>query len=280
MAVDESGRRSRSASTGTGSERVAAALHRDHGHRRRMTSSPGSCPPGSSRWCSSARSARLGATQNPILHIFREREVGFCVRQAGAKLLVVPSTFGGFDFEAMAHGIAAESDGRGPGRRGPHLRPLARPRATRPIALPAPPSNGDEVRWLLLHVGHHRRPQGCAAHRPHHRSGGGGHGRAGSRVTADDRNALAFPFPHIGGITWLFTEPADRLPQHPLPGVRPRRRRPRPRPSRASRSPGRARCSTRCTWPRSEQADTPIFPSGPGLPRRRCAEAAGSCTSR
>ncbi|MGQ0434920.1 MAG: AMP-binding protein, partial [Microthrixaceae bacterium] len=33
--------------------------------------------------------ARLGAIQNPMLHIYREREVGFIVRQAKSKLLVV-----------------------------------------------------------------------------------------------------------------------------------------------------------------------------------------------
>src|SRR6476660_4702757 len=45
--------------------------------------------------------SRLGAIQNPILHIFREREVGFCVKESGAKLIVTPSTFASFDFEAM-----------------------------------------------------------------------------------------------------------------------------------------------------------------------------------
>ena len=34
--------------------------------------------------------ARLGAVQNPILPIYRHREVGFVTKQTGAKLLVVP----------------------------------------------------------------------------------------------------------------------------------------------------------------------------------------------
>jgi acyl-CoA synthetase (AMP-forming)/AMP-acid ligase II len=53
---------------------------------------------------------RLGAVQNPILPIYREREVGFIVRQAGSRLLVVPSTWRGFDYEAMARGV---TDGTG-----------------------------------------------------------------------------------------------------------------------------------------------------------------------
>src|SRR3954454_7546329 len=52
--------------------------------------------------------ARLGAIQNPMLPIYREREVGFDTRQARSKLLVVPSTWSGFDFEAMARGIAQD----------------------------------------------------------------------------------------------------------------------------------------------------------------------------
>ena len=45
---------------------------------------------------------RLGAVQNPILPIYREREVGFIVQEAKPELLVVPSTWRGFDFAYMA----------------------------------------------------------------------------------------------------------------------------------------------------------------------------------
>ncbi len=34
--------------------------------------------------------SRLGAVQNPILHIYRDREVGFCIRQTEAELVLVP----------------------------------------------------------------------------------------------------------------------------------------------------------------------------------------------
>ena len=37
--------------------------------------------------------SRLGAIQNPILPIYREREVGFCTKQADAKLIIVPSVW-------------------------------------------------------------------------------------------------------------------------------------------------------------------------------------------
>src|SRR6266508_3869156 len=48
---------------------------------------------------------RLGAVQNPILPIYREREVGFVVQEAKPRLLIVPSTWKGFDFEAMARAL-------------------------------------------------------------------------------------------------------------------------------------------------------------------------------
>src|SRR5215475_7096643 len=55
--------------------------------------------------------ARLGAVQNPILPIYRHREVGFVTKHTGARLLIVPSTWKGFDYEGMAREIAADQPG-------------------------------------------------------------------------------------------------------------------------------------------------------------------------
>jgi cyclohexanecarboxylate-CoA ligase len=196
MAVDESGREMTFAEFRDRSARVAAAL------------APRGIGPGAvvtwqlPTWFESmvlvAALARLGATQNPILHIYREHEVGFCVRQAGARLLVVPSTFAGFDFGAMADGIAAEVPGLEVLRCDRDL-----PEAD-PAALPAPPTDGDAVRWLFYTSGTTADPKG-AQHTDAtiHAVAEGMAGRL--RVAEADRNALAFPFPHIGGITWLVT---------------------------------------------------------------------------
>ena len=51
--------------------------------------------------------ARLGAVQNPLIPIYREREMRFCTEQTGARWLLVPGSFRGVDFTAMAHEIAA-----------------------------------------------------------------------------------------------------------------------------------------------------------------------------
>jgi cyclohexanecarboxylate-CoA ligase len=46
--------------------------------------------------------SRIGAVLNPLMHIFRERELSFMLKHAEAKVLVVPKRFRGFDHEAMA----------------------------------------------------------------------------------------------------------------------------------------------------------------------------------
>lgn len=49
--------------------------------------------------------SRIGAVMNPLMHIFRERELSFMLRHGEAKVLIAPRTFRGFDFEAMAAGL-------------------------------------------------------------------------------------------------------------------------------------------------------------------------------
>src|SRR5207244_3479701 len=93
--------------------------------------------------------ARLGVVQNPILPIYRGREVGFIVRQAKTRLLMVPSTYRGFDFESFARGIAAGVDG---------LEVLVCDRVLPdgdPATLPpfAAPSGELPVRWLFYTSG-------------------------------------------------------------------------------------------------------------------------------
>jgi len=52
--------------------------------------------------------SRIGAVLNPLMHIFRERELSFMLRHGEAKVLVVPKVFRGFDHEAMARGLKAD----------------------------------------------------------------------------------------------------------------------------------------------------------------------------
>lgn len=52
---------------------------------------------------------RLGAVSNPILPIYREREVAFVVRQARSRVLVVPGEVRGFDHRTLARAVRREA---------------------------------------------------------------------------------------------------------------------------------------------------------------------------
>src|SRR3954453_9966530 len=93
--------------------------------------------------------SRLGAVQNPVMPIYRQREVGFVTKQTDPRLLVVPTTFRGFDYKAMADEIAADAD---------NLDVLVADRelpSGDPSTLPPPPATEDPlpVRWRFYTSG-------------------------------------------------------------------------------------------------------------------------------
>ena len=51
---------------------------------------------------------RLGAVSNPLMPIFRMREMGFIVKHAESKVLIVPGSFRGFDHAALARELKAQ----------------------------------------------------------------------------------------------------------------------------------------------------------------------------
>lgn len=147
--------------------------------------------------------ARLGAVQNPMVPIYREREVAFCVRQTRAELLIVPSLWRGFDYAAMAARVATDLGG---------VRVLVADRSlpeADPANLPPPPSRPmaaehAPVRWIYYTSGSTADPKGAKHTDP---------GLAAAAIAflerlelrADDRVALVFPFSHIGGSNFLFS---------------------------------------------------------------------------
>lgn len=48
---------------------------------------------------------RVGAVANPLMPIFRERELAFMLGLTESKVLVVPRSFRGFDYQSMARGL-------------------------------------------------------------------------------------------------------------------------------------------------------------------------------
>ncbi|MGH9085075.1 MAG: AMP-binding protein [Acidimicrobiales bacterium] len=201
-AVDEDGRTLTWAETKTEAERAAAGF-------TRLGIGPGDVVSWQlPTWLESKllvlALARIGAIQNPMLPIYREREVGFIVRQAKSKVLVVPSTWAGFDFEAMAKGIAAAVKDEG----GQDLQVLVADKALPqgdPSSLPPPPDPSEEpVRWYFYTSGTTSDPKG-AQHTDRTILASALGMNACLAVTEDDRNAVVFPFTHIGGIGWLFS---------------------------------------------------------------------------
>lgn len=51
---------------------------------------------------------RIGAISNPMMHIFRQRELRFMLTMAESKVLIVPRVFRGFDHAAMAEELRPE----------------------------------------------------------------------------------------------------------------------------------------------------------------------------
>ena len=54
--------------------------------------------------------SRLGAVQNPIIHIYREKEVGFCIRQTNAEIVLVPGEWNGFNYQEMVKNSTVDMD--------------------------------------------------------------------------------------------------------------------------------------------------------------------------
>ncbi len=153
---------------------------------------------------------RLGAVQNPILPIYREREVGFIVRQAGSSLLVTPSTWRGFDYQAMAEAVTA----------GTGTRVLVSDRSLPdgdPATLPpAPdddmntPTGGVPVRFVYYTSGTTAEPKGARhGDRSLRAASVGMSERLG--LADDDRFALVFPFTHVAGGVYIYAAVAYGL---------------------------------------------------------------------
>jgi acyl-CoA synthetase (AMP-forming)/AMP-acid ligase II len=144
--------------------------------------------------------SRLGAVQNPILPIYRHREVSFILRQSNCQVLVVPGVFRGFDYVPMAEEVVS-----GLGREvpivvsDPHL-PEADPDA---VGLPTYRADLHGLRWLFYSSGTTADPKG-AKHSDFSMSAANDGMQWSMEVGPDDRAAVVFPITHVGGLIWLF----------------------------------------------------------------------------
>lgn len=136
---------------------------------------------------------RVGAVQNPIIPLYRVREVTAMVEQCASQWFVTVGEFRGFDHGRMAEEVRAAvsaplrvlvlADGL----------PEGDPATLDPVV-----SGADEVRWIYTTSGTTSAPKGVC-----HTDGtlvAGGLGMAHALdVTQTDIGTILFPYAHIGG---------------------------------------------------------------------------------
>ena len=140
--------------------------------------------------------SRLGAVQNPILPIYRQREVGFIARQSECSMIVVPGVFRNFDYAEMAH-LAVDELGVRVLVADPDL-----PQGD-PATLPPYRPTDTELRWLFYSSGTTADPKG-AKHCDRSLSQANRGMQWSMEVNGRDKAAVVFPITHVGGLVWTF----------------------------------------------------------------------------
>jgi acyl-CoA synthetase (AMP-forming)/AMP-acid ligase II len=150
---------------------------------------------------------RLGAVQNPLIPILREREVGFTTNQVGTEVFVTMGRWRGFDHAALARTLAAEQGFRvivtdldtDPRSIGNTLRLDQGDPSSLP---PAAEAVGSKVRWIYTSSGTTADPKAVR-----HTDRSVMHAATGpiqvAGASAHDVNAMAVPISHIGGMLML-----------------------------------------------------------------------------
>ncbi|MFJ2928570.1 class I adenylate-forming enzyme family protein [Streptomyces massasporeus] len=155
--------------------------------------------------------ARLGAVQTPVIPFYRDREVGFALRESRAEFFAVPGTWRGFDHTEMARRLGAK---------GVFQAYDDLPEGD-PSVLPPPPSDGGAVRWIYWTSGTTSDPKGVL-HTDRSLLAGGSCLAHALRPSARDVGSIAFPYAHIGGPDYtvmllLYGFPAVLFEQFALP---------------------------------------------------------------
>jgi cyclohexanecarboxylate-CoA ligase len=201
MAIDEAGRTMTFAEYHEQCLRVAAALHeRGVGVGTRVS---WLLPSRMETFALVGALAYLGAVQNPMIPIYRHREVSFIARQTACELLITIGTFRNFDYPAMVMDATSGIE--------VNDRPIivmisetgGLPEGD-PSTLPPPArTTDDDLRWLFYSSGTTSDPKG-ARHTDATLKAANAGMQWSMDVTSEDRVAVVFPISHVGGMVWLF----------------------------------------------------------------------------
>ena len=141
--------------------------------------------------------SRLGAVQNPVIPIYREREIGHIVDQLDTDAFIVTPHWRGFDYRELCHDLASARGGRTAVLEiSDVVDDAAVPLAPGVRAVTHPGLGG--AQWVFYTSGTSGLPKGVR-HRDTALVAPGAGMVEHMAMTAADRAGIAFPIAHIGG---------------------------------------------------------------------------------
>jgi acyl-CoA synthetase (AMP-forming)/AMP-acid ligase II len=145
--------------------------------------------------------SRLAAVQNPIIPMYREREIGHILDEAGVDAMIVAESWAGVAYKDMAEALSADRGGT------PVVWTVEEVLGDSVPLQPVTSHGGWAQRpasWLFYTSGSSGVPKGCRHTDQSLFSCAAGMTRH-LGMTAADRSGIAFPIAHIGGVINLMS---------------------------------------------------------------------------